>query len=189
MEILRLFFMILRPPYYVLLLLLLCIFAAAKPARADSGEYQVKAAMIYNFTLFMDWPEDSLSPAASKMTVCVAGKGPLVKAVDSLREKQAKGKTITVRQLTSNSSVSGCQVLVLGDLDTSGVAGLLERSRTSAVLTVAESAGFAGSGGVVGFVLQGGKVRFEINPAAAQRHRIRISAQLLKLAQIVRDAQ
>ncbi len=135
----------------------------------------------------MDWPEDALPASATQMTVCVAGKGPLVAVVDHLQEKKAKGKTITVRKVTPTGGLAGCQVLVLGDLDKSTTSGLLERSRTSAILTVAESAGFAGSGGVVGFVLLGSKVRFEINPAAAQRHRIRVSSQLLKLAQIVRD--
>lgn len=100
---------------------------------------------------------------------------------------QVKGKAIALRQLDPAVGATGCQVLVISDFDKTSISRLLEKSRSSAVLTVADSAGFARSGGVVGFVLLDGKVRFEINQAAALRHRI--SAQLLKLARIVQDAQ
>lgn len=177
------------PRYYgkICLLTLFCFLGITQTACADESEYQVKAAMIYNFTRFMDWPEDAQQVAPSQRNICVVGKGPLGAAVDSLRGKQVKGRTVTVQMITHANNLAGCQVLVLSGLDKSATTDLLERSLASAVLTVSDSAGFAASGGVVGFVLQGGKVRFEINPAAAQRHRIRISAQLLKLANIVQD--
>jgi len=145
--------------------------------------------MIYNMIRFMDWPEDALSATATQFTICVAGKGGLGLAVESLQGKQVKGKTVIVRQTSPANGFNGCQVLVLSDLDKISTSGLLEKTRTSIVVTVADNTGFARSGGTVGFILQNSKVRFEINQAAAQRHRIRISAQLLKLAQIVQENQ
>jgi hypothetical protein len=173
--------------YLCCLLILVCQLVLAKPVPAESGEHLIKTAMIYNMIRFMDWPEDALPDAASQFTICVAGKGRLGAAVDGLQGKQVKGKTIIVRQHSPTAGSNGCHLLVLSDLDQAAIAGLLERTRTSAVATVADNAGFARSGGTVGFKLQNGKVRFEINQAAAQRHRIRISAQLLKLAQIVQE--
>jgi hypothetical protein len=170
------------------LLALVCLTVPVQPAHAESGEYQVKTAMIYNMIRFMDWPEDALPASASQFTICVMGRGGLSAEVDSLRGKQVKGKTVVVRQSSPATGASGCQVMVLGDLDKITTSALLEKTRSSVVVTVADSPGFARSGGTVGFVLQHGKVRFEINQAAAQRHRIRISAQLLKLAQIVQES-
>lgn len=176
-------------PYSVpILLLLVCLIVRAEPACADSEEHQVKAAMIYNMIRFMDWPEDALPSAAPQFRICVAGKGGLGTAVERLQGKQVKGKTVTVQQISHASAAAGCQVLVLSDPDRTVTAALLDKTRSNTVATVAESAGFARSGGMVGFVLQNGKVRFEINPAAAQRHRIRVSAQLLKLAQVVQES-
>lgn len=170
------------------LLILACLTALIPQASADTGEYQVKAAMIYNMIRFMDWPDEALPSTSTQLTVCVAGKGQLSTAVNSLQGKQVKGKVITVRQLASGTNTTGCQVLVFSDLDKSTSLNLLERIRSSALLTISDSAGFARSGGIVGFALQEGKVRFEINQAASQRHRIRISAQLLKLASIVQES-
>jgi hypothetical protein len=106
----------------------------------------------------------------------------------SLQGKTVKNRPITIQQLSATPVISGCEVLILSDLERSSVSSLLEKTRTAPVLTVSDSKGFARSGGVVGFVLQQGKVRFEINQTAAQRHRLRISAQLLKLAQIVTES-
>lgn len=166
---------------------LLCLFFHTGPAVAETGEYQVKAAMIYNMIRFMDWPEEALPASTPQFVVCVVGKGGLGSAVDALQGKQVKGKTVFVRPIPLSGGISGCQVLILSDQDKSSTASLLERTRSSMVLTVADSAGFARLGGTVGFVLQNGKVRFEINQTSAQRHRIRVSAQLLKLAQIVQE--
>ncbi|MDD2499572.1 MAG: YfiR family protein [Geobacter sp.] len=169
------------------LLVLVCLISCVQTAYADLSEYQIKAAMIYSMTRFMDWPDDALPASTPQFTICIVGKGGLGAAVESLQGKQVKGKQITIHQNTPNNSLAACQVLVLSDLDRNATSGLLDRSRSSALVTVADSPGFARAGGTVGFVLHNGKVRFEINQGAAQRHRIRISAQLLKLAQIVQE--
>lgn len=169
---------------------LLWLLAAATPVAAgEAEEYRVKAAMIYNMIRFMDWPEETLAAGDQKLSLCLAGSGPFATAVlDTLPGKQVKGKALTVRQLSPANDPSGCQVLVLSDLDPQASKALMAQTRTNGVLTIADSVGFAEAGGVVGFVLVEGKVRFEINQGAAQRHRIRISAQLLKLAKSVLEA-
>lgn len=171
------------------LLLFICLLVQTPSVAAqEPGEHQIKAAMIYNMLRFMDWPDDNLPGQAPQMTICVAGKGALGSAMGSLQGKTVKNRPISIQQLPVLPVViSGCEVLILSDLERASVSSLLEKTRTVPVLTVSDSRGFARSGGVVGFVLQQGKVRFEINQTAAQRHRLRISAQLLKLAQIVAE--
>lgn len=160
----------------------LIVFLTGLPGMLCAGEppeYQVKSAMVFNMLKFMDWPAEG----AQQLQLCVVGRGPFVAGIATLHGKVVKGRSVVVQQVSPASvGGQGCDVLVFGDVERSTLAQLLEQSRTAPVVTLADTPGFIRSGGVVGFVLQAGKVRFEINQAAALRHRIRISSQLLKLA-------
>ena len=173
--------------FRLLALVLLSMLLMVQPACAEPNEYQVKAAMIYNMIRFIDWPEVALQSTDRQLMICVAGTGQLASAVDILQGKEVKGKTITINQVSPANDASGCHVLVLSDLNQYATNSLVKRTRSNGVLTIADSFDFANSGGVIGFVLQEGKVRFEINQTSALRHRIRISSQLLKLARIVQE--
>lgn len=171
------------------LLMFVCLFfQTARASAQEPGEHQIKAAMTYNMLRFMDWPDETVAAQPAKMTICVVGKGQLGSAIAAIQGKTVKNKIIHVQQLSANANLSGCDVLLLSEIDRSTSTALLDRTRSAAMLTVSDASDFARNGGVVGFVVQQQKVRFEINQAAAQRHRLRISAQLLKLAQIVTDA-
>ncbi len=152
---------------------------------ASPGEHQIKAAMIFNMMRFVDWPESALPNADGNIGICVISRGAMATAVESLRGKQIKGKNITVRQIGKTGGLSGCHVLLLSDVDRPYTSAILEQTRSTPLMTVSDSRGFAAAGGVFGFIILEGKVRFEVNLASAQRHRIRISSQLLKLAQTV----
>lgn len=176
-----------KPFRVTILLQLLYLLTATAPVWADSGEYQVKAAMVFNMLRFMDWPEEAMPATDTKFTICVSGKGPFGAALETLRGKQIKGKTITVHQLGQSTNINGCQILVSGSEANGLTSSLLEQSRLLTLVTIGEGSRFTRTGGVVGFVLQEGKVRFEINTSSARRHKIRISAQLLKLALTVQE--
>jgi hypothetical protein len=169
-------------------MLLIVSLALLCPQRAESaapGEHQIKAAMVYNMMRFIDWPDSPFLGNEETLDICFVSKGSMSSAIEALTGKQVKGKTIAVRQVGKQGSFSGCFVLLLSDTERSAAASILDMTRSAPVMTVGDSRGFAASGGVFGFMILDGKVRFEINLAAAQRHRIRISAQLLKLAQNV----
>lgn len=169
--------------------LLLLLGTGVELTAGESEEYRVKAAMIYNMIRFMDWPEEAAAGGNPRLRLCIAGNGPLAAAAAAtLPEKQVKGKSIAVTPLAPGNGFAGCQILLFGELTPGATQAWLERTRSHELLTVGDSAGFTAAGGVVGFLLEAGKVRFEINQAAAQRQRIRISAQLLKLAKSVREA-
>lgn len=178
---------------YAFLKILPCIllFAAMAPLCpknaycAAPGEHQIKVAMMFNMMRFVDWPESALPNTNESMDICVSGRGAMATAVETLRGKQVKGKSISIRQVGKAGGFSGCHVLLLSDNDRQTVSSILEQTRSMPLMTVSDSRGFANAGGVFGFIILDGKVRFEANLASAQRHRIRISSQLLKLAQTV----
>ncbi len=157
--------------------------------RAESpvpGEYQVKAAMLYNMAKFVDWPPDAFSSEHAPLTVCILGKNPFGAALDALQGKNVRGRQVVVRQVERTDDIVACQILFISDSEKRALPVILGGLKQQSVLTVSDLPRFAQAGGIVNFVDQEGKVRFEINLDAAQQARLKISSQLLKLAKIVR---
>jgi hypothetical protein len=142
-----------------------------------SLEYQVKAAYLFNFTKFVEWPDDAL-PDGAPLTICVAAPSPFGAALgDTIRDELVDGRALAMRVVRDPA---GCHVLFVPK----GVAAapLLRDARTRPILTVGEADDFLRQGGIVDFVMQDGKVRFAISQDAASRAQLRISSRLLRLA-------
>lgn len=169
----------------MLLFAALALFCPKDAYCAAPGEHQIKVAMLFNMMRFVDWPESALPNSDENIDICVVSRGYMATAVDTLKGKQVKGKSIAIRQIGKTGGFSGCHVLLLSDTDRQTVFSILEQTRSMPLMTVSDSRGFTNAGGVFAFIILDGKVRFEVNLASAQRHRIRISSQLLKLAQTV----
>jgi hypothetical protein len=158
--------------------LLLALLAVLRGSAQDpSLEYRVKAAYLFNFTKFVEWPAGAI-PEGMPFTICVAGNNPFASTLDDT----IRGETVSGRSLQSRPAqgTGTCQVLFIPrDVD---AAPLLKRTRTEPVLTVGESPDFVRQGGIINFVREEGKVRFEISQEAANRAQLRISSRLLRLA-------
>src|SRR5690242_17603909 len=150
------------------------------------GEYQVKAAMIYNIAKFVDWPADTFSSDRAQISVCILGKSPFGAALDTLQGKTVRGRQLVVRQVERADDIVACHILFISESEKRALPAILSGLKQQSVLTVSELPRFAQAGGMVNFVEQEGKVRFEINLEAAQQARLKISSQLLKLSKIVR---
>jgi hypothetical protein len=159
---------------------LLAVMAAAGTVAAAQDvplEYRVKAAYLLNFTRFVEWPAP---PAAgSPLTICLAQANPFGEFLAST----IAGETVAGRPLASRVvSVpdASCGVLFVPN----GVAAdpMLRAVASTPVLTVGDAPDFLQRGGMIAFVLEGGRVRFAINPAVAERHHLVISSRLLQLA-------
>lgn len=155
--------------------------AAAAPlaAQAVSDEYRVKAAYLYNFLKYAEWPAEA---PAGPLTICVAGRNPFGGFLEDL----VRGEMINDRQVTTRVILEpepGCHLMFVPD--GAAVSAYLRDAAGRPVLTVGESRTFIADGGIVNFYLDRGNVRFEINPAAAEQAGIRLSARLLQLARIV----
>lgn len=158
---------------------------AAPAAQEGADENAVKAAFIYNFAKFTDWPEDVWN-RSTRLRICTTGGGELAHAVSALENKPpVRGKAVEVRAVARADDGSGCHILVFGGRNATVPPGIA----SAPVLTVGDADGFAAGGGIIGMYIEGDKVRFEANPDAAQRAGIKLSSQILKLARIVRDAR
>jgi len=146
-------------------------------------EYQLKAAFLFNFAKFVEWPQQSFKSPADPVNICVFGSNPFGRSLeDAVNGKSVEGRKFAVRQIADANQVSGCQMVFIPSAQRKRGAELT----ISGVLTVGESEGFAASGGVIGFKLEGGKIKLEINVDAAEQRKLRISSKLLSLAQIIR---
>jgi len=172
---------------FLLGVLLAGVLGAFSPARgrAEGREYEFKAAYVYNFIKFVDWPAQRLPASSSTINVCVVGKEAYRAALETINGKSVKGKTITVTSYNGPQDVSRCHILFVGDSETTHLSSLLEGVRPAGVLTVGDSSSFAKEGGVIRFRNENNKIRFDINPRAAEESGLTISSQLLKLARIV----
>jgi YfiR/HmsC-like len=151
-----------------------------------SGEYQVKAAFLFPFSQFVDWPPEAFEDAASPLTYCTAGEDPFHGALEaSLNGKMIGTRPVRVIHFRQVQEIQGCQIVFLGTLEKKPISAMLANLRTSPVLTVGESESFVQGGGMIGFFLEDNKVRFDINLDAAERAKLKISARLLALAKTV----
>jgi hypothetical protein len=159
--------------------------AGAAPAvAADSAtlEYAVKANYLYKFGPFVDWPSEAFAGPTAPFIVCVVGEDPFGAALDeAVRGQTVQGRPVAVRRLTGVSGETGCQVLYLGRLKTQTTAEALKAVRAEPVLTVTDER-LGGAGGIVHFVLRDGRVRFSLNPTAAQTAGLTLSSKLLALS-------
>ena len=162
--------------------------SAAHADQSKIREYQLKAAFLYNFVKFVEWPAEDLADSDGIISLCVFGEDPFGPVLDKTIEgKTAKGKDLVIRRLTAVEEMRSCQVVFISSLAKDHPPELLNALDDSAVLTVGEMEGFTGMGGVANFVIDKDKVRFEINVDAADRAGLKISSKLLKLSRIVRD--
>ena len=164
--------------------LLLAMTAEAQSARAP--EYEVKAAFLYNFTKFVEWPPQAFPQPSAPLRLCVLGQNPFGDSLAKIaRGKSISGRPIVSTQLQSPAEVRSCHVLFLNQSDLGTLRQDFDRLRDLPVLTVGESADFLPLGGMIRFVLEQERVRFEINLEAAERHHLKLSSKLLAVARVV----
>jgi len=156
---------------------------AAEPPEQPFDEYRVKAAFLYNFAKFVEWPAESFQGALAPFAICVLGRDPFGRSLeDTVAGRTIDGRSFVVRHIVSVKQAAGCQVLFIGGDQNKRVAPILAEIATPGVLTVGESDSGASAGAIISFILAAGKVRFAINAAAAEREKLRISSRLLSLA-------
>lgn len=163
--------------------LLAALAAAAQPvAQEVTLEYRVKAAYLYNFVKFVEWPEYP----AGKLRICVAGQNPFNMVLDELvRNERVRGMLLEPAVILE--AKRECEVLFTPR--TSNIPIYLRAVADSPTLTVGETPGFLEQGGMIRFFLDGTNVRFEINRTAAERARLRISSRLLQLSRVADETE
>lgn len=147
-----------------------------------SNEYRIKAAFLHNFFKFVEWPPSA--PADGPLSICVAGRNPF----GPVLEETIKGESISGRPLDTRVILEpepGCHIVFVPD--GAATTAYLRAASGTPTLTVGERPDFIAQGGMVSFFLRESNVHFAINPLAAERVELRISARLLQLAEIAED--
>lgn len=153
----------------------------------EMEEYQVKAAFLYNFAKFVEWPPQAFKTPQDPIAICVLGANPFGAALaDLIRGKSIDGRPIVFRLVQEAEEAGACQILFVGASAEKRFRSLWGNLTPAGLLTVGEAPGFTADGGMINFKLDSGRVRFEINLDAAQRAQLHISSKLLSLAQIVK---
>ena len=157
-------------------------FARGEPA----PEYAVKAAFLYNFAKFVEWPADAFAGPASPIVLFVYGEDPFGDALKSLKGKTANGRQIVVRYAATLGELERCHLLFVSASSIALLPKILQATKGWNALTVGDVDGFARDGGTINLVNEEKRIGIEVNMEAAQRARLQISSKLLGLAKIVK---
>jgi hypothetical protein len=172
-------------PQFCYRLLISILFVLTASAQTID-EYQVKAAFLYNFAKFVEWPALTFKTDKDPLRICVLGQNPFGNAlVETAGGKTVVGRPLVVSDISDVSQGADCQILFIGSSERKRLRSIFTELRATGVLTVGETEGFAVQGGIVNFKLEDGRVRLEINIEAAGQAKLRISSKVLSLAQIV----
>lgn len=163
----------------LLILLLLSTPASSAADEAQSTEYRIKTAFLYNFARFVSWPEAALQEH-SEFSLCTLGNTRFEEQLDTLGGKTVHGKKLVVKRLDQPEDALNCQLVFLGRSDAPG--DILWMLREHPVLTVSDAAAFTEKGGMIEFKVVDNKIRFRINADAASMAGLTISSKLLSLA-------
>lgn len=163
------------------LLLSLC---TVRPVLTQTvSEEQVKAAYLFSFTKFVEWPEGTFANASDPIRLCVFNDKPFVGQLNQIvGHRQIAGHPVLVVLVQDGQQSRACQELFIGASQNSQIVGIIDTLRTSSVLTVGETDEFVEKGGMISFVVQGGHVQFRVNQRSATQSHLRLSSQLLSVA-------
>ena len=172
---------------YLALVAVLAASTLLGPVMASAGtphEHAVKAAYLYRFSFFVEWPGTAFASDASPLVIGVIGRDPFKAALDrTLKGKTMKGRSVKTRRFADPGMIENCHILYVGDEDGKMVEKVLRRVRGEPTLVVGNGKDFLARGGIIQFVEQSERIRFRIDNAAARRVGLRISSKLLQLAE------
>ena len=151
-------------------------------------EYQVKAAYLYQFGKFVEWPEGTSSVSGNDFAICTLGGDPFGRALDeTISGRSVQGRKVIARRLSNVNDVSDCNILFVGSSEQARMTDILKVVQGKGILTVGDKADFVLQGGMIQFQTEQNKVRFEINLPAVTRSNLKVSSQLLKVAKVINE--
>lgn len=172
---------------HVLLAALVSGLLSALPSLASAeSEGQVKAAFLFNFARYVEWPPEAFADEAAAIQLCVIGETDFQQVIaDTVSGRSVGSRQVAVEKVEGLDAAEACHLLFLDAGFVLPAAVVADRLGGHAVFTISDQPGFAADGGVANFIFVDQKIRFEINPAAARRAGLKISSSLLRLATLV----
>jgi len=167
------------------LALLVGLAASAAPSPT---EYQVKAAFIYNFTQFVEWPSSAYATTNAPLVIGIVGDDPFDKTLDDLiRGEVVRGHPLVLKRLSAAEDLRSCHLLFISRSEQERWPAIFDQLKGRPVLLVGDSDGFAQQGGVVNFFIENKAVKMEINKLAADQAGLHISSKLFNLARVLKS--
>lgn len=164
----------------------LLLLAPGPSSAQTTSEYQVKAAYIYNFAKFVEWPAQDFASPTAPIRLCLLNDQSFESDLNQIvKGKKISGRPITVAPVQNGEQSRGCHILFINSSHNSEAQRIIEVLRNTSVLTVGESPGFVEEGGIINFVLQDDHVHFQVNHRAADQGGLHISSRLLSVATLV----
>jgi hypothetical protein len=167
----------------LVILLFLCFPAMAQDALP---EYQVKAAYLFNFLKFVEWPDDAFPDPLAPIVIGICGADPFGNALPQvIIGKTVQGRDLVIHKYDSSENLHGAHILFISSSEKKRLPAILSALQGSSALTVSDAAGFVDAGGMIQFLKENDRVRFAINVDAASRAKLKMSSKLLSLARVV----
>jgi hypothetical protein len=171
----------------VIALTVLFLLPTGRVGAQEANEYEVKAAYLYNFARFVEWPDNVRLDPHGPLVIAILGKDPFGGEIDRFIEgKTVNGRRLVIKRFSSLEAYEQCHILFVSSSEKRNLPRILALVRSSSVLTVSETDRFAQIGGIINFITIENSIRFEINQAAAERVGLKISYKLLSLGRVVR---
>ncbi len=154
-------------------------------------EYEVKAAFLFNFARFVDWPANSAAVRGPRMVIGVLGTDPFGSIIESvIGASTVKGRQVAILRLQQAADAQHCHIVFIGATDEAQRGAALAALSRYPVLTVGDGAAFIDQGGMIAFQLIDDRVKVAINQRAAARAGLSISSKLLALAtRVITDSR
>lgn len=149
---------------------------------ATYGEYSIKAAVLYNFAKFTQWPDTAGRAGAAPIRICVLGQDPFGAALDVIDGRRIGDRVVVTARVSTAAEARSCQILFIGASEAESLAAIFDRLRHLPVLTVTDLPRGAASRGIVRLETVARKIRFVIDTERAAAAGLSFSSKLLALA-------
>jgi len=160
----------------------LILFSAATLVHAEAvPESEMRAAYLYNFALFTDWP----SPAGDRIKLCVLKTDQPDFAAEKIENKLINGKILTIITISTSNAAKDCQMLYISSYQSSSVRKIVAELEDTPVLTVTDTENGAAQGMMIEMLLDNSRLGFKVNNKAVRRANLTLSAKLLRLAKTI----
>jgi len=154
---------------------------------SETLEQRVKAAYLYKFAGYVEWPATSFARPDTPVTIAVVGAEPLAtELAQAVTGRTVNDRAVTVKRLKAGESLAGIHVLFIGKSESARLNQLAQAAQSRSILTVTDSEGALAQGSVINFIVADRRVRFEIALDAAEKSGLKLSSRLLAVAQQVR---
>ncbi len=177
----------LSPLLAVVLAWLLSAGPSLQAQQGKATEYEVKAAYLYNFGKFVEWPAVASAAKGEHFLICVLGQDPMGTALDTtIAGEEIKGVRVVAKRIAKPQEALNCRILFISSSEEGQLKEILTTLEKASVLTVSDLPQFTRRGGMIQFVQEASRVRFEVNLTVAERAGLTLNSQLLKVAINVR---